>query len=192
MQKKKKLDFENQSLYDPSRKTVGAIYRDAQLANKEQSVTNGDLTNELMSSLVVDLNDTIASNPHEGKPFFITVHEKKDLQMPNMILRRILTSVYRPYPEDDTIVFYVNTKSSQVLFCWCLPHWSEMDNMLANDTLFDPNLIEEIRAWKRLDLHHFGFRKNEIGDWEANPVWVDKPLEEMNPRVRIYQTTSPF
>ncbi len=187
MQKKpkRKKDFENQSAYDPTRKTVGAIYRDAQLANTEKSVTNGDLTNELMSSLITDLNETIASDPYQGRNFFITIHEKKDLQMPNMILRRMLTSLYRPYPEDDTIVFSVNPKSCEVLFCWCLPHWSEMDNMLANEGLFEPELIREIRAWKRVDLQEFGFRKDPIGNWEANPFFKDKPLEESQPRVRI-------
>lgn len=170
--------MENQSKYDPSRKTVGAIYRDAQIQNTEKSITNGDLTNEMMSSLVCDLNDTITSDPFEGRPFFIIVHEKKDLAMPRMILRRMLTGEKRPYPEDDTMVFSVDPKSNDVRFCWCLPHWSEMDNMLENEALFDPKLIEKIRAWKRIDLHHFGFRKDPMGNWEANPFWEDMPMKE--------------
>jgi hypothetical protein len=170
--------MENQSKYDPSRKTVGAIYRDAQLHNTEKSVQNGDLTNELMSSLVCDLNDTIASDPYEGRPFFITVHEKKDLAMPKMLLRRIVTSLYRPYPEDDTVVFSVDPKSNDVRFCWCLPHWSEMDNMLANETLFDRTMIEEIRSWKNLDLYAFGFRKDPMGNWEANPFREDSLMRQ--------------
>ncbi len=151
--------MENQSRYDDSRKTVGAIYKEAQEKNTEKFVTNGDLTNELQSSLVSDLNDTIVSNPNDGKPFFITVHEKKDLQMPRMILRRMLTTKYRPYPEDDTVVFWVDPQSNTVRFCWCLPHWSEMENMLNNEWLFDKEMLEQIRAWKRIDLYHFGFHK---------------------------------
>ena len=43
--------MENQSKYDPDRKTVGAIYRDAALAVKPgETVENGDLTRELQSS----------------------------------------------------------------------------------------------------------------------------------------------
>lgn len=169
--------MQNQSKYDPSRKTVGAIYRDAQINNTEKSVTNGDLTNELMSSLVQDLNDTIVSKPHGDKPFYITVHEKKDLQMPNMILRRLLTSVYRPYPEDDTVVFWVNPVSNEIKFCWCLPHWSEMDNILANHTLFDAEMVSKIKAWKNVDLAHFGFTKDSEGNPIVNPHFQDKKME---------------
>lgn len=158
------------------RSTIGAIYQQAARENTEQFVTNGDLTNELMSSLVCDINDTIENNPHPGKDYYITVHEKKDLQMPRAILRRMITTSYRPYPEDDTLVFKVTQQGNDVRYCWCLPHWSEMENMLANENLFEKKLIDEIRAWKRLDLHHFGFRKNEIGNWEANPFWEDQKL----------------
>lgn len=172
--------MQNQSHYDPTRKTVGAIYLDAQLNNKEQFVTNGDLTAELQSSLVEDLNETIVdgSKEFEGKPFYITVHESKDLQMPRCIRRRMLKTLYRPYPEDDTLVFYVNPIYNDVRFCWCLPHWSEMLNMLENSTLFDANMIEEIRAWRKFDLHHFGFTKDEMGNWIPNPHWKDKKLEK--------------
>lgn len=173
--------MENQSKYDPSRKTVGAIYRDAQLNNKEKFVINGDLTNELMSSLVEDLNDTIQTNTHEGRPFYIIVHEKKDLMMPNMILRRMLTVEKRPWPEDDTVVFSVNPASSDVRFCWCLPHSTEMDNMLNSEALFDHKMIAKIKAWKNIDLYHFGFVKDEIGNWIANPNWKDESMESKAP-----------
>ena len=169
---------DNMSLYDPSRKTVGALYRDLQMKENKERVTVGDMTNELKSSLVVDLNETIESDPHQGRDFYITVHESKDLQMPSLIRRRMLTSVYRPYPEDDTLVFWVSPSKSQVLFCWCLPHWSEMDNMLANEGLFEADLIREIKAWKNFDLYHFGFTKSPMGDWIPNEHFKDKPMTE--------------
>lgn len=172
--------MQNQSKYDPSRKTVGAIYRDAQINNTEKFVTNGDLTNELMSSLVEDLNDCIieGTKEFEGRSFYITVHEKKDLQMPRMILRRTIKTLYRPYPEDDTMVYWVDPKSNEVRFCWCLPHWSEMDNMIANENLFHKDIISQIKAWKNVDLFHFGFCKDEMGNWMANPHYKDKPMKE--------------
>jgi hypothetical protein len=181
----------NQSKYDPTRKTVGAIYRDAQMSSHDSHVLNGDLTAELKSSLVCDLNETITSDPYDGIPFYITVHEKKDLQMPRAILRRMLTTKYRPYPEDDTLVFWVNPKTNDVRFCWCLPHWSEMENMLANEKLFNEDMIADIKAWKSNNLARFGFIhhgmktfKDEKGslhladDWRPNPDWQDKPLVE--------------
>lgn len=171
---------ENRSHYDPSRKTVGAIYRDAQMASHDPYVVNGDLTNELMKSLVVDLNATISSDPYQGKPFYITVHEKKDLLMKRCIKRRMVTTKYRPYPENDTCVFHVkDIPSNDVRFCWSLPHHTEMYNMLANSTLFDPELIENIKAWRRMDLQHFGFVKNSDGSgWIPNPHFEDTRLGE--------------
>lgn len=169
--------MENQSLYDPSRKTVGAIYRDAQINNSEKFVTNGDLTNELMSSLVDDLNETIQSRPFGDESFYIIIHESKDMQMPRLLRRRMIKMKKRPYPEDDTIVFHVDPKTNIVKFSWCLPHWSEMDNMLSNENLFDQELIAQIKAWKRVDLTYFGFHKDEMGNWKANPKNKDQEMK---------------
>lgn len=180
--------MENQSKYDPSRKTVGAIYREAQLYGDHSKIEAGDMTREVMSSLVDDLNDTIKSNPYDGKSFYITVHEKKDLQMKNALLRRMLTSLYRPYPEDDTVVFYVDNLINQVYFCWCLPHWSDMDNMLSNSNLFDKQMISRIKAWKNVDLYHFGFTKDSEGNWMPNPHYKDeimKPKLIETPKILI-------
>lgn len=177
--------MENQSQFDPNRKTVGAIYRDAQLSNSEAYVLNGDLTNELMSSLVEDLNDTIHSKPHGERSFFITVYEKKDLQMTKAILRRLYTTLYRPYPEDDTLVFYVDMPSNSVRFCWCLPHHSEMENILANEGFYDKDYVSSIKAWKRLDLYHFGFTKDEIGNPVANPHYRDKEMKSRKPKIYL-------
>jgi len=174
---------DNMSLYDPTRKTVGAIYRDLQINGNKDPVTVGDMTNELQSSLVCDLNETIESDPYDGRDFYITVHESKDLQMPSMIRRRMVTTLYRPYPEDDTLVFFVSKRLCDVKFCWCLPHWSEMDNMLANPDLFPDDLLTEIRAWKNVDLYHFGFMKDQNGNWTPNEHFKD---QEMKPRVQTF------
>jgi len=179
--------FENQSKIDPTRKTVGSIYRDAQLSNTDPFVEAGDLSRELTNSLVDDLNEAFASNPFEGEPFYIVVYEKKDLQMKNSILRRLYKTKYRPYPEDDTVVFYINPKSLGIKFCWCLPHSSEMDNVLLNFTQYDKDYVNDIRAWKDVNLKHFGFDKvrrkvNQNGKVVERDVLVpskenrDKPL----------------
>lgn len=179
--------MENRSKYDPSRKTVGAIYNDAQKSSHDPYVINGDLTNVMMSSLVEDLNETIhdATAQFRGRPFYITVHEKKDLQMPRALLRRMIKTEYRPYPEDDTLVFWVDPKLNDVRFCWCLPHWSEMENMLRNYKLYDRDLIKQIHAWKSEDLYHFGFKKNEVGNWCSNEHYKDKPLSDQKPQVSL-------
>lgn len=178
--------MENQSKFDPTRKTVGAIYQEAKASYDGSPILAGDMTHELQKSLVDDINDCISGRldgipfggtEHEGRPYYLMVHETKDLLMKTQIKRRLLLWKFRPYPESDTLVFYVNPKTSDVRFCWCLPHWSEMDNMLANSFLYDQDMIKQIRAWKSLDLRHFGFVKTDDGQgWMANPHWKDQPL----------------
>lgn len=169
------------SRFDPSRETIGKIYRDLQINPHEKYVTNGDLTNEIQSSLVEDLNDCIESNPYDNEPYFIVVHEKKDLQMPRAIIRKVITLPFRPYPEDDTLVFYVNPKTNDFCFCWCLPHWSEMNNILANQNLFDDSMVHMLKKWKSNELTDFGFVKDSMGNWMPNPNWKDKKLQTKAP-----------
>lgn len=145
------------SRFDKNRETVGTIYRKAAESNTDKFVECGDLVREMMKSLVDDLNDTIESDPFDGKPFYITVYEKKDLHMKRCILRRLYKSLYRPYPEDDTTVFYVEPKTNKVKFCWCIPHTSEMPDILMNFTLYEKDLVNDVRAYKAMDLDHFGF-----------------------------------
>ncbi len=176
--------MEHQSKYDPTRKTVGAIYRDAQLNNTEDYIQVGDMTRELMSSLIEDLNDTIQSKPFGDKSFYITIHESRDLQMKNAFRRRMITTLYRPWPEDDTVVFWVDPSSNSVRFCWCLPHHSQMDNILANELLYKDQ-VAEVKAYKAFDLYYFGFKKDEMGNWIANEHYKDKKLEGKAPSIII-------
>lgn len=158
------------SKYDPGRKTVGAIYREAQINNKDEKLLVGDLSNSLINSLVEDLNNTIESNPFDGKSFYITVHEKKDLQMKRCLLRRMIVSRFRPFPEDDSIVFYVEPRSNKVDFCWCLPHHTEIANTLINSHQYDESYICDVKAFHNANWKHFGFsvKLQQVVDTEVN------------------------
>lgn len=181
------LTMENQSKYDPTRKTVGAIYRDAAATAKEGDfVEAGDLSRELMSSLIVDLNETIASKPYGNHPFYITVHESKDMVMPRAIRRRMITTKYRPFPEDDTVVFYVEPETNIVEFCWSLPHRTVMNNRINNEWLYEPEEVAQIKAYLNEDYWHFGFCKDEIGNWKPNPHFKDKKMEAK--KAKVYQS----
>jgi hypothetical protein len=66
VEEQKKLEdniepFENQSLIDPTRKTVGAIYRDAQIENAKdlEGASIGDVNKEFLKSFVDDLNEAL-------------------------------------------------------------------------------------------------------------------------------------
>jgi hypothetical protein len=180
--------FENQSLYDPSRKTVGAIYRDAKLANSEDKIEVGDMTRELIVGYVDDLNgcihDVSSRGNWRGREFYVQLVYQKDLAMPNMIKFRMAVSLYRPWPEDDTDVYRVNAEHNDIRFCWALPHHSEMDNMLINSWLYHNQMIHDIRMWKALQMEHFGFVKVGIGEeWAMNPMFTfDKDRKMEKPR----------
>jgi len=189
--------MENQSKYDPTRKTVGAIYRDAQMYGEKTPITVGDMAAELKSSLVEDLNAELEEFPRQKeypqfdkRPYYVTVHESKDMAMPRALRRRILRTLYRPYPEDDTLVFYRNADRSEIRFCWQLPHWTEMDNMLASQELWEHNQADHdylklVKAWKSMDLYHFGFMKDEMGHWRPNPHWEDALMSKTADQVKI-------
>lgn len=165
------------SKYDPTRDTVGKIYRDAQLNNHEDFIEVGDMGRELTTALVDDINDAIKNYDLKGKPYYLMVHEKKDLQMKTALLRRLLYFGYRPWPEDDTIVFYKNPKKQDLRFCWCLPHWTEMDNILASPDQYDSEYVHQVSSWKKYDLTPFGFYHDPKEKWIPNPSWRDKKVE---------------
>jgi hypothetical protein len=174
----KKLFNKSKSLYDPSRDTVGKIYRDAALNNTEDCIEIGDMSRELTTSLVDDLNDAFKNFDLRGKPYYLMIHESKDLQMNRAIRRRILYFGYRPWPEDDTVVFWRNPKKDILRFCWCLPHWAEMDNVLNNSHQYPEEYVFHIRSWKDYDLRPFGFYLHPEEKWIPNPKWRDRELEK--------------
>lgn len=168
-----------------NRDTVGTTYLKAQDKHKNDApIITGDLSNELMKSFVEDLNACIESKPNGDNPYYITVHEKKDHLMRNAILRRIIPSGKRPYPEDDTVVFYTDPVKGETLFCWCLPHYVEMENIVRNANLFDKDYVNNIRCWLRMDLTPFGFMKDDIGNWIPNPNHTYSKMGEKANRPR--------
>ena len=69
--------MEHQSHIDPTRKTVGAIYRDAQM-NGERGVVIGDVNHEIKKDLVTDINEAIEQgNKSNGREAFLPSHLRK-------------------------------------------------------------------------------------------------------------------
>lgn len=140
------------------RDTVGTIALKARQFG-ERGVVAGDMAHEMMPGLVADLNETIASNPFDGRPFYITIHEKKDGQLVNVMNRRMVVSHKRPYPETATQVYWTSPQTNETLFCWSLPHWSEFPNYMANAADYTKDQIKDILAYCTERLDHFGFYK---------------------------------
>lgn len=145
------------SLYG-DRETVGSIYLDAQ-KNSTQGLVLMDLNEEILDGLVQDLNEAIESDPFDGRPFYINIVEQRDLQMNKAIKRRIFKTLYRPYPEDNTLCFYVEPRENNLYYCWDLPHHSECYNIISNEHLYDPEYVDMIKQYSRNDLRNFGFIK---------------------------------
>lgn len=138
------------------RDTVGTIALTAR-SEGEKGVCAGDMGHEMMKGLVDDINETIASNLHRQNEFYISVHEKKDSQLGNCLLRRMCVSDFRPYPETCTSVFKVNPKTAEVWHCWTLPHWSHFENIMANKDHYAYEMICDIAAYVVEDNERFGF-----------------------------------
>jgi hypothetical protein len=169
--------MENQSLIDPTRKTAGAIYRDAQM-NAEKGVVIGDVNHEIKKDLVHDINEAIAAGEKEmnGKPFYLAIYEKYDLMLKKGLVRIRKITKYRPYPEQDSMVFHVYPGGT-VHFCWELPHRTQMLNMLMNPQLYDAEQVQKIKQWENLQLEYYGFKKDDNGNWVENELFRgDHPL----------------
>jgi len=50
--------------------------------------------------------------------------------------------------------------------------------------LFPSHDREQIKAYLNEDYWHFGFCKDEMGHWIANPHFKDKKLEKQKPKVQ--------
>jgi hypothetical protein len=181
--------MENQSIIDPSRKTAGAIYRDAQI-NGERGVVIGDVNHEITKDLVKDINEAIeqGTKEMEGKPFYLAIYEKYDLMLKRGLVRIRKVTKYRPYPEQDMMAFHVYP-GGDVYFCWELPHRTQMMNVIMNPDLYDPERVLMLKRWENLQLEYFGFKKDESGNWVENELFKGDHLmgapEKQKPATKI-------
>jgi hypothetical protein len=163
------MEFE--STFDPNRETAGKIYRDAQI-NGEKGVIIGDVNHEIKKDLVKDINEAIEVGEKEmnGKPFYLAIYEKYDLMLKRGLVRIRKITKYRPYPEQDSMVFHVYPGGT-VYFCWELPHRTQMMNILMNPDFYDHDYIQMIKRWENIQLEYFGFKKDEEGNWIENELY---------------------
>lgn len=170
--------MEYTSKIDPSRNTVGSIYREAQM-HGERDVIIGDMNHEMKKDLVKDINEAIQKGREHpdicGKAFYLAIYEKSDLALKRSIVRIPKITLYRPYPEQDTMVFHVYP-NDEIYFCWELPHRSQMLNMLMSPDLYDASQVEMIKRWENLQLEYFGFTKDENGNWIENILYQGDSL----------------
>lgn len=166
----------NQSNFDPTRKTVGSIYRDAQI-HGEKGVIIGDVNHEIKKDLVKDINEAIEEGVKamDGKPFYLAIYEKYDLMLKRGLVRIRKITKYRPYPEQDSMVFHVYP-GGDVYFCWELPHRTQMMNILMSPDLFDPEYVQMLKRWENIQLEYFGFKKDDEGFWIENDMFRGDPL----------------
>jgi hypothetical protein len=174
--------LEYQSQIDPKRETAGKIYRDAQISG-EKGVVIGDVNHEITKDLVKDINEAIEAGEKEmgGKPFYLAIYEKYDLMLKRGLVRIRKITKYRPYPEQDTMVFHIYP-GGDVYFCWELPHRTQMMNILMNPELFEAERIQQLKRWENLQLEYFGFKKDENGNWVENELYRGDQLMTSSPK----------
>lgn len=161
------------SSIDPTRNTVGSIYRDAQI-NGERGVVIGDVNHEIKKDLVKDINEAIQMGRSHAdfinKPFYLAFYEKYDLMLKRGLVRIPKITKYRPYPEQDTMVFHVYP-NDDIYFCWELPHRSQMINITMNAELYPQEQVQMIKRWENIQLEYFGFKKDDEGNWVENELY---------------------
>ena len=182
--------MEYQSQIDPTRQTVGSIYRDAQIAG-ERGVVIGDVNHEIKKDLVADINEAIEQGLKEmsGKPFYLAIYEKYDLMLKKSLVRIRKITKYRPYPEQDSMVFHIYP-GGEVYFCWELPHHTQMTNILMNANLYEPEYVQMLKRWHNIQLEYFGFKKDGDGNWVENELYrgdhlMGSPHVEKKPAVLL-------
>jgi hypothetical protein len=178
----------NQSLFDPNRKTVGAISNEIRKADTK-SMLIGDVNHEMLKGLVDDINQALDDGrmTFPNQDFYVLVTEKWEIQMKNALVRKVAVFKRRPYPEANTTCFKYDSKKREVLYCWDLPIRHEMWNVQAASEIFDPQVVQDIKAWENNEMEHFGLMKVGIGDlWVENPHFQDRPMIEKKPTVKIF------
>ena len=140
------------------RDTVGTTYIEAQ-KNADDRLLVADVNSQMVPDLIDDMNSAIQSNPFEGRPFYVNIAEKRDAQMQNSFRRKIVKTLYRPFPEFSTYVLYMTPRTQTVCYCWDLPHHTEMINVLYNTNQHDDKYVQSIREWRINQLDNFGFLK---------------------------------
>lgn len=167
------------------RDTIGTIALKAR--SKNDRIAVGDMAHEFMPQLVEDLNEAIESNPFEDRPFYIVIHEKKDLLLTNTILRRVIRQEYRPYPEPNMSVWWTDPKTHETRFCWSLPHQTTFVQYLENASKYHKDQIKDILAYKMERMDHFGFYKHGVTEkgvpiYYPIPDFKDRPLYKKKKR----------
>ncbi len=162
------------------RDTVGTIALKASQLNER--VVVGDMAHELLPQLVDDINEAIASNPFDNRPFYILIDEKKDLLLTNMVRRRVLKQEFRPYPEPNSQVYWTNPVTNETLFCWSLPHQTSFQNYLDNARKYSKEQIKDILAYQYERMDHFGFFKfgeteKKVAIYYPLPGFKDRKLD---------------
>lgn len=179
--------MENQSMFDPTRQTVGSLSNEVRSADTK-SMKIGDINAEMLKGFIDDINNALDQGRKEypDENFFVLVTEKWELQMKNALYRKVALSKKRPYPEANTTCFKYDHNLKEVRFCWDLPMRHDMWNIMANAALFDIQTVEDIHHWEKFELEHFGFTKTGLGDiWEENPYFKDRALGESRLQFKI-------
>ena len=170
---KKKLQ-KDQSRFDPTRKNVGAIYSDlkAKKSATPDRIQFGDFNGEILKGWLEDINLALTDNPFSDRPFYVRIVEERDMQMKDAIHRGVTRLLYRPWPEDNTTVFWVDPKTQQIKFCWDLPHHSEIPNIMSHANEYPKEYLRGIIAWKKGLMDFFGFEF--IGDYKRWSALVEQ------------------
>jgi hypothetical protein len=166
------------------RDTVGTLSLKAR--EVQEKIIVGDLANELIKSLVDDLNELIDSKPYGDDEFYIIVHEKKDAQLTNVIRRRLCHTTKRPFPELNTTVFRHDPKIYKTWHCWTLPSKVGLFQIGIEPGKFDEEMVRDCKAFQAEQNDRFGFF-GKYPEYSPIPDFKDREMKKkINRKALIY------
>ena len=180
--------MEHKSMFDPNRKTVGAISNEIRNTDTK-SVLIGDINHEMLKGFIDDVNSALDDGRKEfpNQSFYVLVTEKWEYQMQNALVRKVALFKKRPYPEQNTTCFKYDYPSKTVKYCWDLPMRHEMWNVKQASAIFEPQVVADIEAWERNEMEHFGLMKDGLGDrWIENPNFKDREMGESKLKFKLF------
>ena len=111
----------------------------------------GDLSHEGGKSYMRALIDVVENHRSLQLPYYIQVISSRDVLYGNRAFHfRFFARLSEPLMEDDMDLYYVDNRKDELKLLWSLPHWSEFDMILADDTNKEKKLVHWIKRYKSM------------------------------------------
>lgn len=134
------------------RETLGSQMTKTQRAHENSiSIEANDLSHEMGNSYMRELRETIEKHQFLKSPYYIQVISSRDVIWGRRALVfRFFARLSKPLMEDDMDLWYIDNKKNIIKLMWSLPHWSEFDMILRDESHEDKKVVDWIHLYKSM------------------------------------------